>query len=203
MATLIPAFISRFNPTGAEPVPNSVLINDTQGLKIPMQAGKTYLFRMINMGAFAGQYVWFENHTMSIVEVDGIYTQPADAERVYLTAAQRMSFLLTAKNDTSANYAFVASMDTVSLVAKLADNKLTGIQDLFDSYSDDLQYNGTAWLSYDDKKPYPDATILESDDFEEFDDYTLVPYDQEPLYTDPDQSIELVVMMDNLGDGAN
>jgi iron transport multicopper oxidase len=114
MQDLIPQFISRANPTGAEPIPDNALLNDTQNLSIVVEPGKTYLFRMINMGAFAGQYVWFEGHTMSIVEVDGIYTQQAEADMIYLGAAQRCSFLLTTKNDTTANYAFMASMDTVS-----------------------------------------------------------------------------------------
>lgn len=114
MTDLIPKFMSRTNPTGAEPVPDSALFNDTQNLQVKIEAGKTYLFRMVNIGAFAGQRVWFENHTISIVEVDGIYTEPAEADMIYLTTAQRCSFLLTAKNDTNANYAFVGSMDTVS-----------------------------------------------------------------------------------------
>jgi iron transport multicopper oxidase len=113
MRTLIPKFLSRTNPRGAEPVPKSVLVNDTQNLTVSIEPGKTYLFRMINIGAFAGQYVWFENHTMSIVEVDGIYTEPASTNMIYLAAAQRCSFLITAKNESSANYAFVGSMDTV------------------------------------------------------------------------------------------
>ena len=114
MTDLIPKFLNKANPTGAEPVPNSALFNDTQDLQVKIEAGKTYLFRMVNMGAFAGQRVWFEGHTMKIVEVDGIYTEPYDADMIYLTAAQRYSFLVTAKNDTTANYAFVGSMDTVS-----------------------------------------------------------------------------------------
>ena len=113
MRTLIPQFLSRANPRGAEPVPKSALVNDTQNLTVSIEPGKTYLFRMINMGAFAAQYIWFENHTMSIVEVDGIYTEPASADMIYITAAQRYSFLITTKNDSSTNYAFVGSMDTV------------------------------------------------------------------------------------------
>ena len=113
MQTLIPQFLNRANPTGAEPVPNSVLFNDTQNVTVSIEPGKTYLFRMINIGAFAGQYIWFEGHTMSIVEVDGIYTDQADATMIYLAAAQRCSFLITTKNDTTTNYAFVTSMDTV------------------------------------------------------------------------------------------
>lgn len=113
MADLLPGFISKSNPTGAEPVPDAVLFNDTQGLQVPVQPGRTYLVRMVNMGAFAGQYVWFEGHNISIVEVDGVYTELAVADMIYLSAAQRCSFLLTTKNESTENYAFVASMDTV------------------------------------------------------------------------------------------
>ena len=115
MPTLMKSFISVTNPTGAEPVPKSALMNDTYNLTTPVEAGKTYMFRIINVGAFAGQYFWFEGHTMRIVEVDGIYTEAADADLIYITAAQRYSVLVTMKNDTSTNYAFVGSMDQVSV----------------------------------------------------------------------------------------
>lgn len=114
MQLLIPAFMSKTNPTGAEPAPKAALMNETQNLTIPVQPGKTYMFRVINIGAFAGQYLWFEGHNMSIVEVDGVYTQRAEAEMIYVSAAQRVSFLLSTKNDTSQNFPIVASMDTVS-----------------------------------------------------------------------------------------
>lgn len=114
MPGLIASFMSRQNPSGAEPVPQAALFNDTQDLSLSLQPGKTYFVRMVNIGAFAGQYVWFEGHNMTIVEVDGVYTHPAEAEMIYLSAAQRCSFLLTAKNETDANFPFVASMDTVS-----------------------------------------------------------------------------------------
>jgi iron transport multicopper oxidase len=113
MQVWIPKFINRANPTGAEPVPQAALFNDTQNLTVPIQPGKTYLFNAVNIGAFAGQYIWFEGHNITIVEVDGVFTDKAEAEMIYLGAAQRCSFLVTTKNDTSANYAFVSSMDTV------------------------------------------------------------------------------------------
>ena len=113
--TLIQHFNSVTNPTGAEPVPKAALMNDTQNLKVPVRPGKTYMFRMVNMGAFAGQYFWFEGHSMRIVEVDGIYTEAAEADMIYLTAGQRASVLLTTNNDTSSNFAFVGSMDQVRM----------------------------------------------------------------------------------------
>jgi iron transport multicopper oxidase len=116
---LIPQFMSKSNPTGAEPIPQSALLNDRQNLTIAVQPGKTYLFHVVNVGAFAGQYIWFEGHNMTIVEVDGVYTEKAEAEMIYLTTAQRCSFMITTKNETSTNYAFVGSMDTVSILPSL------------------------------------------------------------------------------------
>lgn len=113
MSVLISQFVSVANPTGAEPVPQCALINDSRDVKINVEAGKTYLFRMVNIGAFAAQYVWFEGHTMMVVEVDGVYTKPMEASLLYLTAAQRVSVLITMKNDTSANFPFSGSMDEV------------------------------------------------------------------------------------------
>ena len=113
MAVLIPSFLNVANPTGAEPIPDGTLINDAQNVSLSVEPGKTYMIRIINMGAFAGQYLWFEDHTMRIIEVDGIYTEPAEAEMLYLSTAQRYSVLLTMKNDTSSNFAFVGSMDQV------------------------------------------------------------------------------------------
>jgi iron transport multicopper oxidase len=115
MTNLMSRFLSVANPSGAEPIPDSALLNDTQGLKVDVQPGKTYLFRVINVGAFVGMYVWFEGHNMSIVEVDGVYTEPAEASMIYLGVAQRYGVLVTTKNGTSANFPIVSSMDEVQI----------------------------------------------------------------------------------------
>jgi iron transport multicopper oxidase len=116
MQVLIPKFITKANPTGAEPVPQAALFNDTQNLTVSIEPGKTYLFHIVNIGAFAGQYIWFEGHNMTIVEVDGVYTDGAEAQMIYVSAAQRYSVLVTTKNETTTNYAFVGSMDTVRIL---------------------------------------------------------------------------------------
>lgn len=114
MANLLPQFVSRFNPTGAEPIPDSNIWNDTTNVQISMVPGNTYLIRLINIGAFVGQYIWFDQHTMRIVEVDGVYHEAAETDMIYLAAAQRCAVLVTAKNQTDMNYALVASLDQVS-----------------------------------------------------------------------------------------
>ena len=186
MPSLLLDFISVTNPTGAEPVPDAALMNDSQNVTFSVQPGETYFFRVINMGAFAAQYFWFEGHQMQIVEVDGVYTQQSEADMIYITPAQRYGLLVTAKNDTNANFPIVGSMD----------------QDLFDAIPPTLNPNVTGWLVYDRTKPSPDPATV--DDFDAaFDDFTLVPYDQQELFDHVDQTVTLEMKMDNLGDGAN
>ena len=114
MPPLIAKFISVSNPTGAEPVPDSALMNDQQNTTFRVQPGKTYLIHIVNIGAFAAQYLWFEGHTFKIVEVDGVWTEQAEASMIYVTAAQRYSILLTTKDTADQNFAIVGSMDQVS-----------------------------------------------------------------------------------------
>ncbi|RMZ85754.1 hypothetical protein DV737_g470, partial [Chaetothyriales sp. CBS 132003] len=185
MDGLIKDFLSVTNPTGAEPVPNSALMNETQNLTIPVEPGKTYFFRIINMAAFAAQYIWIEDHDMRVIEVDGVYHEPATASQLYITAAQRYGVLVTTKNSTSSNFAIVGAMD----------------QDLFDQIPADLNPNVTSYLVYDDQAELPTPAFV--DEFDPFDDMTLVPYDKEELLPDPDVTVQLDVVMDNLGDGAN
>jgi iron transport multicopper oxidase len=64
-----------------------------------------------------------------------------------------------------------------------------------------LNWNVTGWLVYDKTESLPDPALV--DELNPFDDITLVPYDNQTLLGEPDQTIELSVIMDNLGDGAS
>ena len=66
---------------------------------------------------------------------------------------------------------------------------------------DTLQPNVTGWLQYNSKADLPAATLV--DEYNDFDDWTLVPYDRQPLFENPNHSVQLDMKMDNLGDGAN
>ncbi|KAI1936268.1 hypothetical protein LOZ66_004726 [Ophidiomyces ophidiicola] len=185
MPGLIKDFISLSNPSGAEPVPQAALMNDTQDLKISVQPGKTYLFRVVNMGAFAAQYLWFEGHKMRVIEVDGAWTEEKEADMLHITAAQRYSILVTMNNETSRNFPIVGSMD----------------KDLFDVVPPGLNPNVTGWLVYDSNKDLPKPALVNKFDF--LDDMELIPSDGLELFDKVDHSITLDVKMDNLGDGAN
>ena len=185
MPGLIKSFINVANPTGTEPVPKSALMNDTQNLHIRIEPNKTYFIRVINVAAFAAQYFWISGHDFRIVEVDGVWTEAAEASMIYITAAQRYSILLTTKNQTDFNYGIHGAMD----------------QDLFDIVPDTLNPNVTSYLIYDPAEPLP---IPQYDTpLDPFDDFELVPVDGQKLFDDPDQLVLLNLKMDNLGDGAN
>ncbi|KAJ4335250.1 hypothetical protein N0V87_006291 [Didymella glomerata] len=185
MRPLLRSFVSVTNPTGAEPVPKSALMNDSQNVTVAVQPGKTYMIRMVNMAAFAGMYVWFQGCSMRVVEVDGIYTEPAEASMLYLTAGQRYAVLLTVDSYHATNIPFVASMD----------------EELFDKIPDDLNSNVTGWLVLDDARDLP--LPLEVETFEPLDDFTLQPLDKLAALDKVDRTVTLDLKMDNLGDGAN
>jgi iron transport multicopper oxidase len=115
MPALLGEFLTKTNPHRSRAGANAALMNDTQSLTVAVEPGKTYLFQLINVSAFATQYFWSEDHTMKIVEVDGIWTELAETSMIQISSAQNYSVLVTMKNNASKNYAMVGSMDTVNV----------------------------------------------------------------------------------------
>ncbi|KAJ5690424.1 hypothetical protein N7462_004816 [Penicillium macrosclerotiorum] len=181
-------FIDKSNPTGAEPVPQAFLFNDTLNSNLPVEAGKTYMLRLINIGAFVAQYFYIEDHTFKIVEIDGVYTEPTEASILYIAVAQRYSILVTMKNSTVKNYPIVTVADS----------------QLLDTIPSDLQLNNTNWLEYNSSAAHPQAvmTVDDASDLDPYDDMKLVPYDRTELLPDADLTIDVTVYMEDLGNGA-
>lgn len=181
-------FIRVQNPTGAEPVPDAFLFNDTLNTNIPVEAGKTYLMRLINIGAFVAQYFYIEDHTFRIVEIDGVYVDAQEADTLYIAVAQRYSILVTMKNSTDKNYPIVTVADSI----------------LLDTISPSLQLNQTNWLEYNSNAAHPQAVMKVdiASDLVPYDDVKLVPHDRMELLPEPDMIIEVAVIMDNLNNGA-
>ncbi|ODQ64941.1 iron transport multicopper oxidase FET3 [Nadsonia fulvescens var. elongata DSM 6958] len=187
MAVISPKFRSMYNPTGAEPVPQNILFNDALNSSINIEANKTYLLRIINIGAFVSQYFWIEDHDLTVVEIDGVYVDPHPTNMLYLTSAQRYSVLLKTKNTTQNNFAIGTHMD----------------KEMLDVHPKDLDYYQTNWLMYDSKAALPALDIKHTRFDNALDDFDLIPHDRRPLYAEPDHQIEVTVTMDNLADGVN
>ena len=151
----------------AEPVPKSAIINDNTTTSFAITPGKTYMVRIINMSNFASFFVKFDQHEMTIIEVDGVYTVAQKADFGYLSNAQRMSVLITAKSTTDQNFAFVGAMDPT----------------MFDDPTKVIHPNATGYLVYNTAKPLPSkAPTVADDNGLGVDDFGLVPYDKLPLF---------------------
>ncbi|KAK6464886.1 iron transport multicopper oxidase FET3 precursor [Scheffersomyces coipomensis] len=183
---LNPRFLNRYNPAGAEPIPDSSLFNETRNVTWHVQPDTTYLVHIVNVGRFVSQYLYMEGHEFEIVEVDGVMVEKNATDLIYIAVAQRYSVLITTKSDTSQNYAFMNSMD----------------QTLLDYIPADLIVNSTNWIVYDDSAELPGQYYIDDWDAD-FDDFFLRPLSNQTLFPDPDYVVTIDVVMDNLGNGIN
>ncbi|TKA61866.1 hypothetical protein B0A49_10885 [Cryomyces minteri] len=163
-----PGLLARYadptqNPTGGEPVPYSALLNDAQGISLNVQPGKTYFLRTVNMAAFSQFYLHFDQHQLTIVEIDGVYTKPQTVDSLYIANGQRYGVLLKTKPTASRNYAFLGSMDTTK----------------YDRVPGYLNENVTGNLIYSTTAAPAEMPVVPA--FNVIDDFTLVPYDGMPL----------------------
>lgn len=169
---------------GHEPIPNAALINDASDTKIQVEPNKVYLVRFVCLGNWPGHTFVFDDHTMTVVEVDGVYTEPYEAtgKKLRMATGQRMSVLIHTKPDASRNYAFWNTIDVNMMF--FYENR---------SIPPNFNPNVTAWLVYDGNKelpPAPDIHKLDPNaDF--IDDVAFVPYEKEELLEPVDKQIML------------
>jgi iron transport multicopper oxidase len=183
---LMPAFLNKNNPTGAEPIPQNFLLNNTRNASFEVEANTTYLIRLINIGGFTSYYFFIEDHEFDVIEVDGIPVERNTTDMLYITVAQRYTILLKTKNDTSKNFAIMQIVD----------------DGMLDTIPSDLVLNATSYLSYSEDNEQPEQAYVDSlDDY--LDDFYLVPVDKVDLFDEADQVITVDLAMDNLNDGIN
>lgn len=180
------SFLNVYNPTGAEPIPDNLLFNDTFNGTWHVKPNTTYLLRIVNIGAFVSQYLYMEDHEFEVVEVDGIRVTPNVTDVLYITVAQRYTVLVKTKSETSKNYAFMQAVDETMLDAPGT-----------------LAHNVTNQIVYNSNADRADQYYLEDEEFGELDDFFLQPLEKVPLYDDADYTISVDVVMDNLGNGVN
>ncbi|KAF9343338.1 ferroxidase fet3 [Mortierella sp. AD094] len=164
-SVLLNQYLSIFNPSGAEPIPKAGLINQMSDTKFNFVPGKTYRLRIINMSALAMFHFHIDGHEFDVIEVEGTDVQRYTTSTFHISAAQRYSILVTAKNDTSYNYVVHGDMDPM----------------MFDSIPDDLVLNVTGTIVYNEASP---LAPLETSDWADFDDGSVfvpvVPQDVTP-----------------------
>ncbi|KGK39088.1 hypothetical protein JL09_g1734 [Pichia kudriavzevii] len=188
-SVLVKKQLTKYNPTGGEPVPQNILFNDSRNVTISIDYDTAYLIRIVNVGIMVSQYFSIPGYEFDIIEVDGVYTHPKTATMAYLAVGQRMSIILKTKSreDVSSNILIFTAMD----------------EDMLDIVPDDLELNSFNYMSYDGALPEPKIPnwVTDRESFNPIDDMDLVPMKKKPLFEDPDHRIEVVLHMENLGDG--
>ena len=192
---IMKSFKSRYNPTGAEPIPQNMLFNESRGVSWHVRPETTYYLRIVNMGMFVSQYLYIEGHEFTIVEVDGVYVEPVTVDSLYIAVAQRYGVLLRTKaKPAQESFRIVGVMDETML----------------DFLPPDLKVVSTSYLDYAADARHPEPLANGIDQFEKtvkainpIDDYKLTTLRKDVLFDDPDYQIVLNFTMNNLGDGVN
>lgn len=180
-------FLNLYNPTGAEPIPSNVLMNETTNFTWNVQPDTTYFVRFVNIGGFVSQYIYMEDHEFEVVEVDGVWVEPNVTDTLYITVAQRYGVLIRTKNTTDQNFAFMHGFDP----------------DMLDVIPPELQLNQTGTIVYDESNDNPGEYFV--NDYNFLDDFYLQPIEllNNTLYDEPDVVVTVDVTMNNLNDGKN
>ncbi|KAG2003852.1 hypothetical protein GB937_009345 [Aspergillus fischeri] len=166
-----------------EPLPAAALINEgLDSTTLRVEPNKTYLIHLVCVGNWPGHVIVFDDHEISVVEVDGTWVDayPARDKKIRLATGQRMSILLKTKDNTDRNYAIWDSMDVNMMF--FYENR---------AIPEGFNPNTTAWLVYDEAKELPPAPdVHELDPNNDFvDDLVFVPANHEPLLEKVDRQI--------------
>jgi iron transport multicopper oxidase len=153
-------FMNPENPDGLEPVPNSLIVNDQPDNRFTMVPGRTYRFRIIGMMTFASIDFWIDGHNMTIIEADGVSTEPYETNVLRIASAQRYSILVTALDSKTLNYLMHFSLN----------------EDMFKLIPEVYQQETTALLVYGKNvQTYSTNVIPNADLFEEMNLHPLQP----------------------------
>ncbi|KAK4235038.1 multicopper oxidase [Achaetomium macrosporum] len=150
------------------PIPDSLIVNEGQGLHINVTTGKTYRIRMINFAAFGSAMIHFNSHTMEIISADAINIKKKDAYHLRLAPAQRYDVLIGIDDRDNGNYPILVSLDLnrdwTNSTQKLAWNhNYTGYLVMDASQPLDLLDVVDKWNPVDDFRslqPYDGASAL-------------------------------------------
>ncbi|KAK6462931.1 Cupredoxin [Scheffersomyces coipomensis] len=187
---ILKSFMSRYNPTGAEPIPQNSLLNETKNSTWSVEPDTTYLLRIVNVGLFTSQYFYIQHQSLTIVEIDGVYVEPVMVDSIYISTGQRYSVLVKTSKAADLNERMVNIID----------------YEMLDVLPPDLELVSTSWVQYNKSAVLP-APLANHNYFDfikalnPVEEFELVPLHKELILPDADYKIELNFTMEVLGDG--
>jgi iron transport multicopper oxidase len=78
--------------------PYRLLVNGMTNFNMSLSYNKTYLIRFIGATAHSYLNISFPGHNMTIVEVEGTYTNPVEIQHLWINSGERYTVLLKANN---------------------------------------------------------------------------------------------------------
>ncbi|KAL6942335.1 hypothetical protein ACO0QE_003508 [Hanseniaspora vineae] len=189
---IVDHFLSRYNPTGAEPVPQNFLFNNTLNGTLNFDYEKRYLLRFINSGVFVSQFIYSKEHVFTMVEVDGVYIKPENTHLIEVAPGQRVSVLVDSLSKDQVDSKYYP-------IFQIADKTM------LDTIPDDLEIIKRNCILYPDQKWPSNFPKPQENELPQLlmNDFKLTTLEKQEILPSPDYKIELNVVMDNLGDGVN
>ncbi|KAK9129329.1 hypothetical protein Sjap_009816 [Stephania japonica] len=104
------------------PLPDGILINGrgANGTAFAVEKGKTYRFRISNVGLMNSLNIRFQNHRMKLVEVEGTHTVQSKYSSLDIHVGQSYSVLVTADMPSQDFYILVSSRFTNPVLTSTA-----------------------------------------------------------------------------------
>lgn len=113
MPDILTDYMSPNNLNGRFPSPDTVLFNDTnKPFDLMLKPGKRYLLRIVNTGAVACGQFSVANYTMTVVEADGVQTEPAYADTITICAGQSYAVVVEGRLKPVSNANYFVNMMT-------------------------------------------------------------------------------------------
>jgi iron transport multicopper oxidase len=195
MPEMIEEYMSPANTNADFDSPDSFLFNDSnKPFELKIAKGKRYLLRIVNTAAVACARFHIEGYKLSVVEIDGVQTQPRDADTIIICAGQSYAVVVQGKKNPKGRTNWIAQMETGmmtkppppkqsrTIVGDLKYDVFDELDDVIDEIGDDIDDIVNEDILDDDWKP-PAASIL--------DDFTMKPLDGQKLMGPVDNKIEL------------
>ncbi|EMR64497.1 putative iron transport multicopper oxidase fet3 protein [Eutypa lata UCREL1] len=109
---LVSAMIIPNNTQFTPPRPDSIIVNEGGDGHIPVEAGKTYRFRVINFSALTSTFLKIKSHDMSVIMTDASYVKKQATSVLRISPAERYDFLVTIDKERESNIPFLFALDS-------------------------------------------------------------------------------------------
>lgn len=128
MPERIAAYMSPQNTDGSFASPDTMLVNDSRSApQFVFAPGKKYLIRIANIGGLACGQFHIEGYTLSVVEMDGVQTQPQNADTIVLCAGQTYGVVVQGKSIPLGGANYIVKMTTDMLTQAIPSEEARSV----------------------------------------------------------------------------